>query len=153
MARLAKDRGIQKLIDRSHRRFTRELNRWNNYLVDGDWRTSYHSLSTVDGDEIIHSGGDPGFRDERNYQIEFDILTNGRLSATRTFTRDGETYSQEYIGMIDPWAKQFVMTSVDGVAEMLGTITPKEDALTILVYGQGQTWDRVFITVNFVDVG
>jgi hypothetical protein len=36
--------------------------------------------------------------------------------------------------------------------QMLGTLTPKEDAFTILLAGPGHIWDRVYATVNFVDV-
>ncbi|CAK6686743.1 hypothetical protein [Synechococcus sp. CBW1107] len=141
-----------KTIARSNRRFTKQLNRWNNYLADGNWKPTYHSMSYVDGDEIINAGGGNNFRDARNYTLDFDILTNSQLAATRTFTKDGTTYTQDYIGMVDPWAKEFLMWSVDGTDQMLGTLTPKEDAFTILLAGPGHIWDRVYATVNFVDV-
>ena len=102
-----------KTIARSNRRFTKQLNRWNNYLADGNWKPTYHSMSYVDGDEIINAGGENNFRDARNDTLDFDILTNG---------------------------------------QMLGTLTPKEDAFTILLAGPGHIWDRVYATVNFVDV-
>ena len=102
-----------KTIARSNRRFTKQLNRWNNYLADGNWKPTYHSMSYVDGDEIINAGADNNFRDARNDTLDFDILTNG---------------------------------------QMLGTLTPKEDAFTILLAGPGHIWDRVYATVNFVDV-
>ena len=63
---MAKARDTVKSIACSNRRFTRELNRWNNYLADGDWRPAYHSMSYVDGDEIINAGGDKTFRGPRN---------------------------------------------------------------------------------------
>ena len=141
-----------KTIARSNRRFTKQLNRWNNYLADGNWKPTYHSMSYVDGDEIINAGGGNNFRDARNYTLDFDILTNGQLAATRTFTKDGTTYTEDYIGMVDPWAKEFLMWSVDGTDQMLGTLTPKEDAFTILLAGPGHIWDRVYATVNCVDV-
>ena len=102
-----------KTIARSNRRFTKQLNRWNNYLADGNWKPTYHSMSYVDGDEIINAGADNNFRDARNDTLDFDILTNG---------------------------------------QMLGTLTPKEDAFTILLAGPGHIWDRVYATVNVVDV-
>ena len=76
-------------------------------------KPTYHSMSYVDGDEIINAGGENNFRDARNDTLDFDILTNG---------------------------------------QMLGTLTPKEDAFTILLAGPGHIWDRVYATVNFVDV-
>lgn len=102
-----------KTIARSNRRFTKQLNRWNNYLADGNWKPTYHSMSYVDGDEIINAGGGNNFRDARNDTLNFDILTND---------------------------------------QMLGTLTPKEDAFTILLAGPGHIWDRVYATVNVVDV-
>ena len=102
-----------KTIARSNRRFTKQLNRWNNYLADGNWKPTYHSMSYVDGDEIINAGADNNFRDAWNNTLDFDILTND---------------------------------------QMLGTLTPKEDAFTILLAGPGHIWDRVYATVNFVDV-
>ena len=71
------------------------------------------------------------------------LRAHAQLSATRTFSKDGTTYSEEYIGMVDPWAKQFLMWSVDGTDQMLGTITPQEDAFTIRLSGLGHIWDRV----------
>ena len=140
---MAKSRNTAKIIGRANRRFTRRLNQWNNYLADGDWRSSYHSMSYLDGDDIVNAGVDKTFRDARNYKLDFDVLINGQLSATRTFSKDGTTYSEEYIGMVDPWAKQFLMWSVDGTDQMLGTITPQEDAFTIRLSGPGHIWDRV----------
>ena len=100
----------------------------------------------------MNAGGDKTFRDARNYKLDFDVLINGQLSATRTFSKDSTTYSEEYIGMVDPWAKQFLMWSVDGTDQMLGTITPQEDAFTIRLSGPGHIWDRVYAAVSFVDV-
>ena len=148
---MTKSRGKAKSIARASRQFKREQRRWNNILADGDWQTSDLSSSVWENDEIIHFGGD-NFRDAISYEIDFDALSNGHLTATRTaIGRDGVKYSADYVGTVDPWNGDFVLSGDSGHM-IFGSLSPDKDALTLRLVGAGQ-WDDQFVaTIQLVDV-
>ena len=148
---MARSKGKVDSINRVKRRFKREQRRYNNILADGNWQTVHMSVSAWENDEITHFGGD-NFRDASDYRIEFDALKNGHLAATRTgLGRDGVTYIRDYVGTVDPWARDFVLTGDSG-GMIFGSLTPDEEALTLRLVGQGQWDDRVVATIHMVDV-
>lgn len=145
-----KSTGKAKSISHASRQFKRAQRRWNNILADGDWQVSDHSASVWENDEITHFGGD-NFRDAINAEIDFDVLSNGHLTATRTaIGADGVKYSADLVGTVDPWSGDFVLSNE--VYMIYGSISPDKDALTLRLVGAGQ-WDDQFVaTVHFVDV-
>ena len=116
----------------NNKKFQAKLDKITNYLIEGDWRGSYSSNTSVEGDVITNNVRTKEAL--RFATLEFSRLPGGALLATETEFDDlGNLTTEEFIVGIQPSEGTFYMISLDDSELVFGDICKKSGIIDATV--------------------
>jgi hypothetical protein len=131
---------------KNNKKFQAQLDKLTNYLIDGDWHSSYSSETDVEGDVITNVVGKP--EDLRFATLEFSRLPGGALLATETeLDESGELVTEGFVVGLQPSEGTFYMISLDDNDLIFGDICKKSGIINVTAIEQSVSGDEARLEI------
>jgi len=131
----------------NNKKFKAKLDRLTNYLVEGDWHSSYNSATYADGDTVTSF-----FKGKDILPLEtlsFSLLQDGSLELRRQYVDgDGSIETEDYVVGIQPFQNSFYVLGLDDNDVGFGEISRRSGVLSLTITEQAEAGDEGFIGIT-----